>query len=119
MEESLAKERIVGKAQREKFQAASRAGVNLAFGSDAGVYPHGDNARQFVYMVEWGLTPMQAIQAATIGNAKLFGITQDRGSIAVGKRADIIAVDTDPLEDIRALEDVDFVMKAGIVYKKE
>ena len=118
LEESLAKERTVGKAQRERFQAATRAGVNLAFGSDAGVYPHGDNGRQFAYMVEWGLTPMKAIQAATIGNAELFGITETHGSIAVGKRADIIAVDTDPLDDIRALEDVDFVMKDGVIYKQ-
>jgi len=119
LEESLEKERIVGKAQRERFQAAVRAGVNVAFGSDAGVYPHGQNGRQFAYMVEWGLSPMQAIQASTIGNAKLFGITEDRGSLTVGKRADIIAVDTDPMEDIRALEDVDFVMKDGKVYKQE
>jgi len=118
LEESLEKERIVGKAQRERFQAAVRAGVNLAFGSDAGVYPHGQNGRQFAYMVEWGLSPMQAIQASTIGNAKLFGITEDRGSLTVGKRADIIAVDTDPMEDVRALEDVDFVMKDGIVHKQ-
>ena len=118
LEESLAKERIVGKAQREKFQAAARAGISLAFGSDAGVYPHGDNARQFAYMVEWGLTPMQAIQAATIGNAKLFGTAKDSGSIAVGKRADIIAVDGNPLENIRVLETVDFVMKDGVIYKQ-
>ena len=118
LEESLAKERIVGKAQRERFQAAARAGVKLAFGSDAGVYPHGQNARQFAYVVDWGLTPMQAIQAATIGNANLFGILEDRGSIAVGKRADIIAVDGDPLENIRALETVDFVMKDGVIYKQ-
>lgn len=119
LEESLAKERTVGKAQRERFQAATKAGVNLAFGSDAGVYPHGDNGRQFAFMVEWGLTPMKAIQAATIGNAELFGITETRGSIAVGKRADIIAVDTDPMEDISALEDVDFVMKDGVIYKND
>lgn len=119
LEESLAKERTVGKMQRERFQAATRAGVNIAFGSDAGVYPHGQNGRQFAYMVEWGMSPIQAIQAATIGNAKLFGITEDRGSIAVGKRADIIAVDTDPIEDIRALEDVDFVMKDGKIYKQD
>ena len=118
LEESLAKERIVGKAQRERFQAAARAGVKLAFGSDAGVYPHGQNARQFAYVVDWGLTPMQAIQAATIGNADLFGISEDRGSIAVGKRADIIAVDGDPLENIRALETVGFVMKDGVIYKQ-
>ena len=119
LEESLAKERTVGKAQRERFQAATKAGVNLAFGSDAGVYPHGQNGRQFAYMVEWGLTPMQAIQAATIGNAELFDIASDRGSIAVGKRADLIAVDTDPLDDIRALEDVDFVMKDGVIFKQD
>lgn len=119
LEESLAKERIVGKAQRERFQAAASAGVNLAFGSDAGVYPHGENGRQFAYMVDWGLSPMKAIQVATMGNAELFGISDDRGSIAVGKRADIIAVDGDPLEDVRALEDVDFVMKDGVIYKKD
>lgn len=119
LEESLEKERVVGKAQRERFQAAVRAGVNVAFGSDAGVYPHGQNGRQFAYMVDWGLSPMEAIQTSTIGNAKLFGITEDRGSLTVGKRADIIAVDTDPMEDIRALEDVDFVMKDGKVYKQD
>ena len=117
LEESLAKERIVGKAQRERFEAATNAGVNLAFGSDAGVYPHGQNGRQFAYMVKWGLSPMEAIQTSTIGNAKLFGTEEDRGSIAIGKRADIIAVDDNPLQDIKALEDVDFVMKDGVIYK--
>jgi imidazolonepropionase-like amidohydrolase len=119
LEESLAKERTVGKVQRERFQAATKAGVNLAFGSDAGVYPHGQNGRQFAYMVEWGLTPMKAIQAATIGNAELFDIEKTHGSITVGKQADIIAVDTNPIEDVSALEDVGFVMKSGIVYKKD
>jgi len=94
-----------------------RAGVNLAFGSDAGVYPHGQNGRQFAYLVDWGLTSMEAIQASTIKNADLFGIAEDRGSIAVGKRADIIAVNDNPLDNIRALEDVDFVMKDGVIYK--
>jgi len=93
LEESLAKERTVGKAQRERFQAAVESGVKVAFGSDAGVYPHGQNGRQFAYMVKWGLTPMEAIQASTIGNADLFGTAETHGSIAVGKRADIIAVD--------------------------
>ncbi len=119
LEESLAKERTVGKAQRERFQAAAKAGVNLAFGSDAGVYPHGQNGRQFSYMVEWGLTPMQAIQASTIGNAKLFDVASDRGSITVGKRADIIAVDSNPIDDVSVLEDVGFVMKDGVVYKQD
>lgn len=117
LEESLAKERTVGKAQRERFQAAVEAGVKVAFGSDAGVYPHGQNGRQFAYMVKWGLTPMEAIQASTIGNADLFGTAETHGSIAVGKRADIIAVDEDPLDDVATLEDVDFVMKDGVVYK--
>lgn len=118
LEESLAKERTVGKAQRERFQAAVESGVKVAFGSDAGVYPHGQNGRQFAYMVKWGLTPMEAIQASTIGNADLFGTAETHGSIAVGKRADIIAVDEDPLDDVAALEDVDFVMKDGVIYKQ-
>ena len=118
LEESLAKERTVGKAQRERFQAAVESGVKVAFGSDAGVYPHGQNGRQFAYMVKWGLTPMEAIQASTIGNADLFGTAETHGSIAVGKRADIIAVDGDPLDDVAALEDVDFVMKDGVIYKQ-
>lgn len=118
-EESLAKERSVGRIQRERFQAAVDAGVNLAFGSDAGVYPHGQNARQFAKMVEWGMSPMQAIQASTIGNADLFGRADEIGSITVGKAADIIAVKGDPLANIRELESVDFVMKGGVVYKNE
>lgn len=116
LEENLAKERMVGRVQRERFQAAVEAGANMAFGSDAGVYPHGTNARQFSKMVEWGMSPMQAIQTATISNATLFGIEDEIGSITVGKAADIIAVAGDPLENIRELEDVDFVMKDGTVY---
>ncbi len=119
LEESLDKERTVGKAQRERFEAAAQAGVKIAFGSDAGVYPHGQNGRQFAYMVKWGLSPMEAIQASTIGNAELFGTSKTHGSIAVGKRADIIAVDEDPLDDVQALEDIDFVMKDGVIYKQD
>jgi len=118
LEESLAKERMVGKKQRERFRAAAKAGVNIAYGTDAGVYPHGQNGRQFKYMTDWGLTPMQAIQAATINNARLFGLEKTIGSIAQGKSADIIAVSENPLENIRALEDVDFVMARGKVVKK-
>lgn len=117
--ESLDKERTVGKKQRERFQAAAKAGVKLAYGTDAGVYPHGDNAKQLAYMVKWGLTPMQAIQATTINNADLFGLKSKIGSISVGKSADIIAVDGDPIADIKQLEDVDFVMKQGVVYKRD
>jgi imidazolonepropionase-like amidohydrolase len=119
LEESLAKERMVGRVQRERFQAAFEAGANMAFGSDAGVYPHGTNARQFSKMVEWGMSPMQAIYTATLSNAILFGLEDEIGSIAVGKSADLIAVEGDPLRDIRELEDVDFVMKDGVVYLNE
>ncbi|MFN3911774.1 amidohydrolase family protein [Hyphomonas sp.] len=114
--ESLEKEKIVGQAQRERFQAAVKAGAKLAFGTDAGVYTHGLNARQFAYMVKWGMTPAEAIRAATLGNAELFGLQNEIGSLTAGKRADIIAVDGDPLADVRQLEDVDFVMKDGEVF---
>ena len=115
--ESLEKERQVGRRQRESFQAAAKAGATLAFGSDAGVYRHGLNARQFAYMVEWGLSPMEAIQAATVVNARLFDREGRIGVIKPGAFADIIAVDGDPIEDIRELESVDFVMKAGHVHR--
>ncbi|MEP1230860.1 MAG: amidohydrolase family protein [Litorimonas sp.] len=115
--ESLEKERVVGKKQRERFKAAAKAGVNMGFGTDGGVYPHGQNGRQLAYMVQWGLTPMQAIQSATINNARLFGQDANIGSIKAGKFADIIAVDSDVIDNIKALEDVDFIMKGGTVYK--
>lgn len=117
LEESLAKERLVGRRQRERFQAAVEAGAKIAFGSDAGVYDHGLNGRQFAYMVEWGMAPIDAIRASTIGNAELFGLSDQIGEITPGKQADIIAVDGDPLENVRELESVDFVMKAGTVYR--
>lgn len=119
LEESLAKERVVGKKQRQRFQAAVKAGANMAFGSDAGVYPHGDNGNQFAYMVKWGMTPLQAIQASTINNARLFDMSMDIGSIEKGKYADVIAIAQDPLKDITALEDVRFVMKSGEVFKND
>lgn len=115
--ESLDKERQVGRAQRERFKAAVEAGAKIAFGTDAGVYDHGVNARQFAYMVEWGMTPLQAIQAATIANADLFGMSDSIGTIEVGKEADIIAVTRNPLDDVKVLEGVDFVMADGAVYK--
>lgn len=117
LQESLDKERKVGRQQRERFQAAVKAGAKIAFGTDAGVYPHGQNARQLAIMVEWGMTPLQAIQAATIGNAELFGKSDQVGKIEVGKLADLIAVNGNPLENIRELESVDFVMKDGEVFK--
>ena len=119
LEESLAKERVVGRQQRERFQAAVEAGAKIAYGTDAGVYPHGQNAKQFAIMVEWGMTPLQAIQASTIGNAALFGRSDQIGNIEIGKLADLIAVEGNPLEDIEELESVDFVMKDGQMIKNE
>ncbi len=116
-EEKINKERGVGRLQRENFEKAFKAGVKMAFGTDAGVYPHGDNARQFFYMVKYGMTPAQAIRAATSSAADLIGRAQDVGTIEAGKYADIIAVEADPIADVRALEHVNFVMKGGVVYK--
>ncbi|HYM74778.1 MAG TPA: amidohydrolase family protein [Candidatus Dormibacteraeota bacterium] len=116
-QENLDKEKMVGRLQRENFQKAVKAGVKMAFGTDAGVYPHGDNARQFYYMVKFGMTPAQAIRAATSSAADLIGRSSDVGTIEPGKYADIIAVESDPLADVKALEHVDFVMKGGTVYK--
>jgi len=116
-EKILNKERMVGKAQRENFKKAAEAGVKIAFGTDAGVYPHGWNARQFKWMVKYGLTPMQAIKAATISAADLLGIKEKVGSLTIGKLADLVAVTADPLTDISVLENIRFVMKDGVVYK--
>src|SRR5688572_29581363 len=113
----IEKEKLVGRLQRENFQKAVKAGVKVAYGTDAGVYPHGGNGKQFVHMVRWGLTPMQAIQAATINAADLLQQTNRIGSIAAGRFADVIAVAGDPLEKVETLENVAFVMKGGVVYK--
>src|SRR5215468_4530038 len=111
--ESIEKERAIGQKQRESFARAVKAGAKLAFGTDAGVYPHGDNARQFAYMVKGGLSPMQAIQSATRDAAALLGWSDRLGTLEAGKLADVIAVKGDPLAGIRALETVGFVMKGG------
>ena len=116
--ESLDKERIVGQAQRDNFRKAHEAGVRMAFGTDAGIFPHGNNAKQFAYMVQYGMTPMEAIQAATVHAAELLDWPGDVGAIESGMYADIIAVRGNPLDDIHELEDVDFVMKGGEVYKQ-
>jgi imidazolonepropionase-like amidohydrolase len=115
--ESLEKERAIGLKQRQTFQAALKAGVKLIFGTDAGVYPNGYNARQFATMVKWGMTPMQAIQAATASAAEALGRTGDVGAIAVGRYGDLIAVAGDPLADVTRLQSVAFVMKGGEVFK--
>lgn len=116
-QESLDKEKEIGLKQRQTFQRAVRAGVPMVFGSDAGVYPHGDNGLQFAKMVEWGMTPMQAIQAATLNAAQALGRENDVGAISVGRYGDIIAVEGDPLANVRALEHVDVVIKGGAVLK--
>lgn len=118
-QENVEKEKMVGRLQRENFQKAVQGGAKMAFGTDAGVYPHGDNAKQFFYMVKYGMTPAQAIRAATSNAADLIGRSKDVGSIETGKYADIIAVSADPLQDVRALENVGFVMKGGVVYKNQ
>ncbi len=116
--ESLEKERTIGRKQRETFRAAHKAGVKMTFGTDGGVYPNGDNAKQFVTMVTWGMSPMQAIQAATVTAAEALGRTQDVGAIAVGRYGDLIAVVGDPLADVGLLQSVSFVMKGGVVVKQ-
>ena len=116
-QENVEKEKMVGRLQRENFEKAFKAGAKMAFGTDAGVYPHGDNAKQFFYMVKFGMTPAQAIRTATSSAADLIGRAKDVGTIEPGKYADIIAVTGDPLADVRALENVGFVMKGGEVFK--
>jgi imidazolonepropionase-like amidohydrolase len=113
----LEKEKVVGQKQRENFKKAFLAGVKIAYGTDAGVYPHGLNGQQFAIMTQWGMTPMQAIQAATVNAADLLGWKDKIGSISVGKYADLVAVTENPLDKISILENVQFVMKDGVVYK--
>jgi imidazolonepropionase-like amidohydrolase len=109
----LRKNRETTDAQRTAFREAVQAGVKLTFGTDAGVYPHGTNARQFAYMVRYGMTPMQAIQAATITAAELLGWQKDVGAVAPGRYADMVAVNGDALADITVLEHVTAMMKGG------
>jgi len=108
----------LGAIQKQNFRKAVQAGVKMAFGTDAGVCPHGTNARQFHYMVENGMTPMQAIQAATVNSAELIGHSELFGSITAGKSADIIAVSGNPVDNVRLLEHVSFVMKEGRIYRE-
>lgn len=117
--EFLEHDRELGEIQRRNFTKALRAGVKLAFGTDAGVCPHGINARQFAFMVKYGMTPLQAIQSATVSAADLLGKSDVLGSLRPGKYADIIAISGNPLEDVRLLENVKFVMKEGKVYKQQ
>lgn len=108
----------VGPQIQQTFAKAYKAGVKIAFGTDAGVYAHGKNYLEFQYMTEVGMPPMEAIKAATVNAADLLGITDERGTISIGKMADIIAVSGDPLQDIKVFANVDFIMKEGKIYKQ-
>ncbi|MDI1328138.1 MAG: amidohydrolase family protein [Brevundimonas sp.] len=116
-EDNLRKDREIGQLQRDNFRAAHRAGARMVFGSDAAIYPHGQNARQFAVMVEYGMTPAEAIRAATWNAAQALGREADVGAIAAGRYGDLIAVSGDPLADVRMLETVPVVIKGGAVVR--
>ena len=116
LEDNLRKDREVADIQRENFRRAHQAGAKMVFGTDAGIYPHGDNARQFAVMVRYGMTPAQAIQAATVNAAQALG-RDDVGVVEATRWADLIAVSGDPTQDVTLLESVPFVMKGGVVVK--
>ena len=118
LEDNLRKDREIGDLQRENFRRAHQAGVKMVYGTDAGIFPHGKNARQFAVMVRYGMTPTQAIQSATINAAEALGRT-DIGAIETGRFADIVAVSGNPAQDVALLEKVAFVMKGGVVSKQE
>lgn len=113
LEDNLRKDREVAQIQRDNFRKAHKAGVRMVFGSDAGVMPHSEIGKQFRVMVEYGMTPLEAIQAATRNGAQALDREKDVGAISVGRYADIIAVDGNPLSDVRELESVDAVVKGG------
>jgi imidazolonepropionase-like amidohydrolase len=107
----------IGPQIQETFRKAYKRGVKVAFGTDAGVFPHGDNGKEFTYMVEAGMPAMEAIKSATVTNAGILGIADKVGTIETGKLADIVATDENPLTNIKTMEKVSFVMKEGVVYK--
>lgn len=114
----LPKATSIGPEMQDMFQRAYESGVNIAFGTDAGVFVHGKNAKEFGYMVEAGMPPMEAIKSATINAARVLDMDSEIGSIEPGKTADIVAVAGNPLQDISILEIVDFVVKNGKIYKQ-
>jgi imidazolonepropionase-like amidohydrolase len=116
--ESIEKERMTGQRQRKSFTESWQAGVKMVMGTDSAVYPHGDNPKQLSRMVTFGMSPIEALQAATIEGAKLLDQTDHLGSLRVGRYADIIAIKGDPTADVTLLENVSFVMKGGKVYKQ-
>jgi len=117
LEDNLRKDREVTEIQRQNFRKAHAAGVKMVFGTDAGIYPHGDNARQFALMVKYGMTPLQAIQAATVNAAEALG-RPDVGVVEAGRVADLVAVSGDPLRDVRVLESPAVVIQGGAVVKR-
>ena len=119
LQESINKARFIHEKRLQSFRKAHEAGALIAFGSDSGVYPHGQNAKQFTLMVRNGMNPLEAIQAATIHAAKVINWSNDIGSIEKGKFADLIAVKGDPLKDITLLQSIGFVMKDGVVVRNE
>jgi imidazolonepropionase-like amidohydrolase len=114
----LEHDRELGQLQRDNFRKAVEAGLKMSFGTDSGVCPYGQDAKQFAWMVKYGMTPMQAIQSATSAAADLLGRSSELGSVKPGKYADVIAVAGDPLRDVSVLEHVRFVMKDGKIYKQ-
>ncbi len=118
-EEFLIKNREITEEQRDSFTKAHQAGVRIVYGTDAGVYPHGDNAKQFSYMVKNGMTPTEAIQAATIHAADVMGWGNQVGQINSGFFADIVALRDNPIDDIKALENIEVVIKGGRLFKLE
>lgn len=117
--ESIEKEKAIGKLQRANFRRAFLAGAPMAFGTDGGVYPHGDNAKQFATMVEWGMKSIDAIRTATVEAARLMSLEGKAGVVAQGSYADIIAMDSDPRVNVEQLQKVKFVMKGGKVYRDD
>ena len=118
-EESMRKDLEVADRQRENFRRAVQLGVRLTMGTDAGIYPHGWNARQLAVMVRYGMSPAEALRAATLTGAEAIGRAQDLGSLTPGKLADVIAVPGDVLKDISAAERVSFVRKGGVIHRQE
>jgi imidazolonepropionase-like amidohydrolase len=118
LEENLKKDRDIGEIQRQNFRKSLKAGVKQIFSSDAGVYPHGTNARQFAVMVRYGATPLQAIQTATLNAAEALGQAKDVGEVSAGHWGDLVGVKGDPLADVTVLEHPVFVMKGGEVVVK-
>jgi imidazolonepropionase-like amidohydrolase len=112
-----AKAQEISSFAQESHRRAIRAGVKVAFGTDAAVYPHGDNAKEFAVYVGYGMSPLDAIRSATTSAADLLGV-EDRGVLAAGKLADLVAIPGNPLSNIRVLEQVMFVMKGGVVVRR-